>query len=117
MEEDIKHRIYGDEELGIARAIDAGPADETAARWMLWKTEKIAAEHGDEVDWLLDLSGITTTTARGRKILAQVSGHPSIRKYPMVGATTFLCTVANFINTAAGNSGARHFTTEEEALS
>jgi hypothetical protein len=116
MEQDIKHRIYWDEELGVARAIGNGPADEFAARWMLQETEKISAEHGDGIDWLLDLSGITNTTARGRKILAQVSGHPSIRKYAMVGASTFMRTVANFINSAGGNSASRHFSTEEEAL-
>lgn len=116
MEELIKHQVWWDEELDIVRGIGNGPADETAARWMLARTIEMAEEHGDGLDWILDLSGITTTTAPGRRILSEASSHPSIRKYAMVGASTFMRTVANFIVGASGNQRSRHFATEEEAL-
>lgn len=117
MEDEIKHQIWWDAELGIVRAVGNGPADEGAARWMLARTVEMAEEHGDGLDWLLDLSGITATTARGRRILSEASSHPSIRKYAMVGASTFMRTVANFIVGASGDNRSRHFASEEEALS
>ena len=93
-----------------------GPADVESARWILAQTKRIAENHGDEVDWLVDLSGITETSAESRKILVQSSGHPSIRKYAMGGVSTFIRVVSNFINAAAGQKSAQHFATEEEAL-
>jgi hypothetical protein len=111
-----EHRVWRDEQKEIVRAVGVGLIDEDAARWLLAETERMAQEHGDGLDWLLDLSRITKPTAKARKVLAEASGHPSIRKYAFVGASTFLRTVANFISAAAGQKNTRHFATEEQAL-
>jgi hypothetical protein len=76
----------------------------------------MAAKHGNGINWLIDLSRMSKTTSKARKILAEASGHPSIRKYAFVGASVFIRTVANFITAAAGQKNARHFSSEEEAL-
>lgn len=111
-----RHRVWWDEENHIAWAIGDGPADLEAAEWILAQTERMAAEHGPQVNWLLDLSGITKTTSASRKVLAKSSGHPSIRKYALVGASVFIKTVSNFILAATGQTNARHFSAEAEAL-
>jgi len=116
VEYEMKHKVFWDEEHQIVRAIGDGIADEAAAKFMLAKTEQIAKEHGNGLKWLLDLNGITKTTSASRKILAKASGHPSIHKYAMIGASTVLPTVANFINAAGGQHNSRHFSTEQEAL-
>ena len=116
MDDEIKHQIYWDEEKGIVRAIGNGPADEISARWFLAKTEQMARDHGYGLNWLVDLSGITSTTSSGRRILAEASSHPSIHKYAMIGGSLFLRTVANFIQSTAGKEESRHFSSEEQAL-
>ena len=116
VENEIKHKVFWEDELQIVHAIGDGIADEPAAQFLLARTEQMAKEHGNGLNWLLDLNGITKTTSAGRKILAKASGHPSIHKYAMVGASTVMRTVANFINATGGQSNARHFSTEEEAL-
>jgi hypothetical protein len=110
-----EHRVWWDEESEVVRAVGLGPIDEDAARWFLAQTERMAQEQGDGLDWLLDLSRITKTTAKARKLIAQACAHPSIHKYAMVGASTFLRTVANFISAAAGQTNNRHFATEADA--
>jgi hypothetical protein len=111
-----KHQIWWDAELEIARAKAYGVIDESGASWILQATIDMAEQHGDQLDWLIDLSEMTKATAKGRKLLVEASAHPSIRKYAFVGASTFLRTVANFIASAAGQANARHFATEAEAL-
>jgi hypothetical protein len=76
----------------------------------------MAEEHGDGLDWLIDMSQMGKATSKARKILAKASGHPSINRYAFVGASIFVRTVGSFIMAAAGQKNARHFATEEEAL-
>jgi hypothetical protein len=109
-------RIWWDEELEIVRASAPGVIDENVAQRIWQGTLRMAEEHGDGLDWLIDLSHMTKATSRARKILARASGHPSIRKYAFVGASTFMRTVANFVAAAAGQKNAMHFGTEQEAL-
>jgi hypothetical protein len=90
--------------------------DEQTAEWIRQQTIKMAEEHGDELDWLVDLSQMTKATSKARKILAEVSGHPSINKYAFVGASVFIRTVANFVAASAGQKNTRHFATEADAL-
>ena len=116
MEKFKDHRIWWDDEMGIARAKAVGVIDEEAAKFVLHVTERFAQQHGDKLDWLIDLSEMTRPTAKGRRILAEATGHPSIRKYAFVGASIYLRTVGNFIASAAGQENARHFGSEAEAL-
>ena len=116
MDGEFGHRIFWDDENQVVRVIGNGPADETAAAWFLAETERMAREHGDQLDWILDLRGIASTTSRGRKILTQASSHSSIHKYAMVGASSFLRTVANFINNAGGQTNPHHFATDDQAF-
>ena len=111
-----RYRIWWDENKGIARARAFGVLDQEAAEGIRQATESMAEEHGEEIDWLIDLSQMTKATSRARKILSEATGHPSIRRYAFVGASIFLRTVANFIAAAAGQKNTRHFATEEEAL-
>jgi hypothetical protein len=111
-----EHLIWWDDENKIVRLIGVGLADEPSARWILAETERIGAEKGAGVDWLADLREITKTTSKARKILSISSGHPSIRKFALIGASTFLKTVANFVFAASGQKNARHFESESEAL-
>ena len=113
---DERFRIWWDEEEEIARARAFGMLDEKAAEGIRQATIKIAEEHGDGIDWLIDLSQMTKATSKARKILVEVSGRPSINKYAFAGASIFVRTVANFILAAAGQKSARHFATEEQAL-
>jgi hypothetical protein len=110
------HSIWWDEESGIVRAKAIGVIDEEAARFIVIETEKISQHHSEKVDWLIDLNQMTNATSKARKILAQASAHPSIRKYAFVGASIFIRTVANFVTSAAGQANTRHFANEEEAL-
>ncbi len=110
------HSIWWDEEMNIACAKADGVIDEAAANFILLETARIAQLYGNEINWLINLSGMTQATFRARKILAEVSGHPSIRKYAFAGASTFIRTVANFVSAAAGQKNARHFATEKDAL-
>ncbi len=116
MRELMEHRIWWDSELGIARAKACGDMDEEVANFVLLETNRIAQHYGEKVDWIIDLSEMTGVTSKARKILAEASGHPSIRKYALVGASIFIRTIANFVAAAAGQKHARHFATAEEAL-
>jgi hypothetical protein len=116
MTQEQRFRIWWDEELGIARGHAIGVLDEQAAEGIWQHTVQIAEEHGDRIDWLINLSEMSTVTSKARKILAKASGHPSINKYAFAGASVFVRTVANFIAAAAGQTNARHFATEEQAL-
>lgn len=110
------HRIWWDEERKIVRAVGGGTVDEETAYGMLAEAERLAAKHGNGLDWLLDLSGITAITSRNRKILASASVHPSICKQALVGATAFMRMVTNIILAPAQQVNARHFAIVEEAL-
>jgi hypothetical protein len=110
------YRIWWDGEEEIVRACSPGVLDEQAAEGIRRETERMAEEHGDGLDWLIDLSQMTKVTSRARRILVEASGHRSINKYALVGASIFIRTVANFIAAAAGQKNARHFATEEDAL-
>jgi hypothetical protein len=90
--------------------------DEKAAQGILETTLKMAEEHGNHLDWLIDLSQMTKATSGARKILAEASGHQSINKYAFAGASVFVRTVANFIAAAANQRNARHFATEKDAM-
>jgi hypothetical protein len=112
-----KNRIWWDEQNEIVRAVGVGVIDGDVAQWFLAEAERMAQECGDGLDWLLDLSQITKATARARKLIAQAAGHPSSHKYALVGASTFLRSVAGFILAAAGRPNDRHFATEGKAFS
>lgn len=116
MKEFKGHRIWWDKDSGFARAEAIGVIDESVARFILLETERIAQEHSENVDWLINLNQMTKATSKARKILVQVLAHPSISKYAFVGASTFIRTVANFLTSAAGQPNAKHFATEEEAM-
>ena len=116
MREFNDHKIWWDEALGIARASAIGTIDEPAARFILLETARIAQQNSENVDWIIDLHLMTKVTPKARKILAEASGYPSIRKYAFVGASTFIRTIANSIAAAAGQKNARHYATEQEAL-
>jgi hypothetical protein len=116
MTSEKRFSIWWDEESEIARARALGVLDEKEAHGILEGTLRMAEEHGDKLDWLIDLSQMTKATSSARKILAQASGHQSINKYAFAGASVFVRTVANFIAAAANQKNARHFATEEDAL-
>ena len=111
-----RFRIWWDEKEQIVRARAFGVLDEKAAEGIRQETTRMAQEHGDGLDWLIDLTQMTKATSKARKILAKASGHPSINKYAFAGASIFIRTVANFIAAAAGQKNARHFANEEQAL-
>jgi hypothetical protein len=108
--------IWWDPEEEIVRARACGVLDEEMAEGIRQGTIGMAHEHGDNIDWLIDLSQMTTATLKARRILAEASGHPSIKRYAFSGASVFIRTVANFIAAAGGQKNARHFGTQEEAL-
>jgi hypothetical protein len=109
-------KIWWDDKDSLVRVRAFGILDEETAKLVLDATIKIAEKFGNQIDWLIDLSQMTKPSSKARKILAEATGHPSIRKYAFVGASIFLRTVANFIAAAAGQKNARHFSTEEEAM-
>ena len=111
-----KQKIWWDDKEKIARAKAFDIIDEATAEKILAMASRIGEEHGPRVDWIIDLSELIRATAKARKILAEVTAHPSIRKYALVGASIFLRTVANFIIAASGQKNARHFATEDEAI-
>ncbi len=111
-----RFRIWWDEEEKIVRGRAFGVLDEEVAERIKQETTRMAEEHGDNIDWLVDLSQMTTATSGARKIMAEVSRHPSINKYAFVGASIFVRTVANFVLAAASQKNAKHFATEEEAF-
>jgi hypothetical protein len=109
-------KIWWDKKEKIVRALAVGSFDEKTARWVLQETQKMADKHGDRISWLIDLNRMIQATSAARKILAQASRHPSIRRYTFFGASIFIRTVANFVLAAAGQKNARHFNSESEAL-
>ena len=116
MDNKEKYHICWDKKDKIVRAKAIGVLDEKDANGILEATVKIAKEHGEKIDWLIDLSLMTKVTSRARKVLAIATSHPSINKYAFIGASIFIRTIANFISSAAGQKNARHFTSEREAL-
>ena len=111
-----QHEVVWDKKNQIVRAIGNGVADESCANFMLEQTALLAAEHGPLIDWLVNLDGVSKTTSKGRRILAQSTGDPSIRKYALVGGSTIIRTISTFILAASGQKNARHFSTEAEAV-
>jgi len=112
----INFKVWWDENDEIVRAQAYDELDEKAALGILQETKKMAQKHGDNLNWIIDLSQMTKATSKARKILAKASGHPSTQKYAFCGASIFIRTVANFLTAAAGQKNARHFATEKEAL-
>jgi hypothetical protein len=87
-----------------------------AANGIVHETELMAAEHGDSIDWLVDLTRLTGTTSRARKKLTEAIGHPSVRKFAFFGASTFARVMVNFISAASGKKQVRFFGAEEHAI-
>lgn len=116
MTKEKKSKIWWSEEEKIVRGQAIGRFDEKVAQWVLKETQKMADMHGNNIDWLIDLSRMTHASSASRKLLAEASRHPSIRKYAFFGASIFIRTVGNFILAAAGKKNACHFDTEHEAL-
>jgi len=116
MENTYRHTVTWDDTHQIVRIFGHGVADAREAEFLILETERMAKEHGNGLKILLDLSQITKTTSEGRKIMTKATGHPSVYKLAMVGASTIMRTVSNFISAAAGQSNAMHFKTEREAL-
>jgi hypothetical protein len=83
--------------------------DEEAAEGIKHETIRMAQEHGDWIDWLIDLSQMTKATSKARKIPAEASGHPSINKYAFAGASVF-------IRAAGKGEHMKWFAAEEEAV-
>ena len=113
---DKTYEIWWDKDEKVVRARATGVLDVDEAQGILEATEKIAQDHKDSINWLIDLNQMTKVTSQARKILAEASGHPSIHRYAFVGASIFIRTVANFIAAAGGQKKSRHFTEEKEAL-
>lgn len=116
IESSNNYQIIWDKKRKIARAKAIGVLDKTAAVGIMAETEKIAKDHGDQINWLIDLRQMNKATSKARKILVKASSHPSIRRYAFFGASTFIRVVANFIISAAGQKNARHFANEKDAI-
>lgn len=111
-----KGKVWWDAENQVIRSYTAGIVDEEVAQWFYKQTVEFGAMFDHKVDWILDMKDVTKPSSKARKILAKAVAHESIRKYAMVGSSVFLRTVTNFILTAAGQTNARNFATDEEAL-
>ena len=109
-------KIWWDKDETVVRGQAFGVLDEKAASGILEATKNMAQQHGDKINWIIDLSRMTKATSEARKILAEASSHPSIQKYAFYGASIFIRTVANFIAVAAGQNNAKHFYSQNEAL-
>jgi len=116
MREIKNNRVWWDEEAGIGYCKAVGDLDEEAARYIKHEIERIADEHGDQSNWIIDLAQRKKTTSRARKVLAEIASLPRVSKYAIFGASTFTRTIANFIISAAGNANAQFFSSEEEAI-
>ncbi len=110
------YHIWWDEELGLARGQAFSLFDIEDAIGIVEETERIANERGTGIDWLVDLTQLTSITSPARKKLTEAIGHPSIRKFAFFGASTFVRVVVNFMSKATGKTHTRHFTTEASAL-
>jgi hypothetical protein len=108
--------VRWDEERELVMGRPTGIIDETVARIILREVESMATAHGPEVDWVIDLTEMTTATARGRTILMEATAHQSIRHCSFWGASAFVRIMTNFIFLAIGRDNCRHFRTEEKAL-
>ena len=102
-----RYSIWWDEEEEIVRSRAFGVLDEEAAEGIKQETSRMAQEHGDNIDWLVDLSQVATATSRARKVLVEISKHPSINRYAFVGASILIRTHANFMMSAAGQKNAK----------
>ena len=116
MEHEFGHTVIWDDELEIVRAIGVGAIDEGTAIWFKECTQRLAAEHEGQLDWLLDMREVTKTTAKARRITAEAVGHPSIGKYAIFGASTFMSTISKYVIGAAGLKNYKFFSNEDEAL-
>ena len=111
-----KLKVWWDEKNSIACYRGKETVDEMTARVFLETVNLVAQKFGDEIVWLADMSGITKSTSKGRKLVAEAIKHPSIKVLAMYGASVFVRTVSNFINAAAGINNAKHFSNKEDAL-
>jgi hypothetical protein len=109
-------KIWWDDEKNLARSEGQGILTIEDAQFILEETIRIAELRGNRIDWCIDLSRLKKPSPGARKILAEASAHPSIRKYAFVGASVFVRTIANFIMSAASQENARHFANEKDAL-
>jgi hypothetical protein len=109
-------KIWWDDENQIARAWAKGVITEEMATALLNQTIKIAEIHGDNINWLVEQFEIKTPNAKARQILTKAVGHRSIKKYALVGGSTFIRTMSNFILTIARQKNAKHFATKKEAM-
>lgn len=113
----IKNRkAWWDEKYSIARGWAKDSVKEEEAEYLEKKTIEMGEMHEPPIDWIVDLSEITSTTSKARKILAKLESHSSIGKYAMVGGSVFIRTVGKFISTASKHKNSRHFKTDAEAL-
>ncbi len=110
------HTVWWDDEVGVVYIKSVGDLDEQAARFLVLEIEKIADEHGGQINLIGDLSQRKKITSKARKITVEIISHPIFNKIALVGASIFTRTVANFIISAAGNVKAQFFPTQEEAL-
>jgi hypothetical protein len=109
-------KIWRDGKEKIVRAKAVGTFDEKTAQWVSTETHRMAEEHGNQIDWIIDLRRMAHATSAARKLLAKACQHPSIRKYAFFRASIFIRTVANFVLAAAGQKNAQHFDSEADAL-
>lgn len=116
MDDNNRYKIFWDEENKIARAWAKGTVDDIIAEDLRKNTIEMADKHGDQINWICNLSEIKNSTSKARKIMAETTTHPSIHKYALVGASVFVRTVSNFILAVSGQKNASHFKTEVEAL-
>ena len=61
-------KIWWDEKDNLVRVRAFGILNEETAMLVLDATVRIAEEHGNQIDWLIDLSQITKPTSKSRKI-------------------------------------------------
>ncbi len=116
MNKNLCPEIWWDDENKLARGKAVAEIDEAAALIVTQERERIAQQQDGEIDWMIDLTEVNGVSSKARKMFAQTTGHPSIRKFALVGASVFIRTVSNFISTASGQKKVRHFATEREAL-
>lgn len=91
--------------------------DEEAAEGIRHETTRMAQEHGDGIDCLIDLSQMTKATSKARKILAEASGDiPASTSTPLLEHQYAYEQLPNFIRAAGKGEHMKWFAVEEEAV-
>ena len=111
-----KYKIWWDEAEEIIRAVVIGEVDEQLGSKYKEENRRLFEQFGRKVNVLVDMSKVTKTTSKGRKHGAEVVQLANVGKIAFIGASILIRTVTNFIMSASGKKGAKHFTNEEEAL-